>query len=102
MRPNRSRTALFAFAGLAAAAARGGDVHREEITVFAERAPLVELAGTQAVGVIGRDAIESGIASSLPEMLRDVAGVHVDRLGNAAGPSNVYIRGAEPNYTVVL
>ena len=101
---NRSRfriAPLFVF--LLPALARAQEPVREEpLNVFAERAPLVDRAGTQAVEVIGRAAIEARNPSSVPELLRDVAGVHLDRLGNAGGPSNLYIRGAEPNHTVVL
>lgn len=73
----------------------------EPIVVFADRALPLRADGTQAVTVIERAEIAKRAVSSLPQLLREVAGVHVDRLG-AAGPSNVYVRGAEPNHTLVL
>jgi outer membrane cobalamin receptor len=73
----------------------------ESLRVFADRPAALRSDGTQAIAVITRRDIESRVPSTVPELLREVAGVHIDRVGGS-GPSNVYIRGAEPNHTVVL
>jgi vitamin B12 transporter len=75
---------------------------RERLDVFAERAPMLRTDGVQSISVIGREEIDRRNASSVVDLLRAVAGLHVDRLGNASGIANVYIRGAEPNHTIVL
>jgi vitamin B12 transporter len=72
------------------------------LQVFAERAPLLRLDGTQAIAVITREEIAARQPMSVLELLREVAGLHVDRMGNASGVTNLYIRGADPNHTVVL
>ena len=35
-------------------------------------------------------------------MLRRVAGVHIDQVGGRGGTGSLYLRGADPNYTLVL
>src|SRR5438270_11075474 len=106
MSANRSMAAAAAAAaGLATfwpAAFAQVATHGPAIDVFADRAPLVDVQGSQAVTVVTREAIEARVAASVPELIEAVAGLHVDRLGNAAGASNVYLRGAEPNHTLVL
>jgi vitamin B12 transporter len=74
----------------------------ETIVVFSERAPLLRSDGSQAIAIITRAQIEARNPASTPDLLREVAGVHVDRIGAPGGATNIYIRGAEPNHTVVL
>ena len=38
----------------------------------------------------------------LADLLRRVAGVHVDQVGGRGGTGSLYMRGADPNYTLVL
>jgi outer membrane cobalamin receptor len=87
---------------LLCASALAQPVREPPVEVFAERLPGVESFGSRAVSVITREQIERRAPQSVTELLREVAGLHVDRLGNAGGSSNVYMRGADPNHTVVM
>ena len=40
--------------------------------------------------------------AQLADVLRRVAGVHVDQVGGRGGTGSLYLRGADPNYTLVL
>ena len=40
--------------------------------------------------------------AKLADVLRRVAGVHVDQVGGRGGTGSLYMRGADPNYTLVL
>ena len=40
--------------------------------------------------------------AQLADLLRRVAGVHVDQVGGRGGTGSLYLRGADPNYTLVL
>ena len=40
--------------------------------------------------------------AKLADLLRRVAGVHVDQVGGRGGTGSLYLRGADPNYTLVL
>lgn len=54
------------------------------------------------VSVIDREFIESSKARNISELLRTVPGVFVDSQGGRGGISSVYIRGGDPNFTLVL
>jgi vitamin B12 transporter len=73
----------------------------QRVAVFADRLPLVRADGVQAVTVLDRAQIERRAAASASDLLRELPGVHVDRMG-VSGAANVYVRGAEPNHTLVL
>lgn len=62
-------------------------------------APATPLA--RNVAVLDAAAIERRAASSMFDLLRPLAGLHVDRAG-VGGFSGVYLRGADPNHTLVL
>ncbi|MEC9368302.1 MAG: TonB-dependent receptor plug domain-containing protein, partial [Pseudomonadota bacterium] len=52
--------------------------------------------------VITREMIDARRPSSVVELLRDTPGLHIDQPGGRGGVSSVYLRGADPNFTVVL
>lgn len=52
--------------------------------------------------VIDREQISASQATSVTELLRQVPGLHIDQPGGRGGVSSVYMRGGDPNYTVVL
>jgi len=54
------------------------------------------------VTVISREQIAAQQATSVTELLRQVPGVHIDQAGARGGISSVYVRGSDPNFTVVL
>ena len=54
------------------------------------------------ITVIDKKIIESPHAENVSELIRLVHGIFVDQQGGRGGISSVYIRGADPNFTLVL
>jgi outer membrane cobalamin receptor len=54
------------------------------------------------VTVLERDEFDVEKPTKLADVLERVAGVHVDQVGGRGGTGSVYVRGADPNYTLVL
>jgi len=54
------------------------------------------------VTVLEREYFDVEKPAKLADVLRRVAGVHVDSVGGRGGTSSLYMRGADPNYTLVL
>jgi vitamin B12 transporter len=54
------------------------------------------------VTVLDRDYFDVEKPAKLADVLRRVAGVHVDSVGGRGGTGSLYLRGADPNYTLVL
>lgn len=52
--------------------------------------------------VITREQIEERNASSVAEILQQVPGLYVDQPASRGGVTSVYIRGGDPNFTLVL
>ena len=52
--------------------------------------------------VITREQLERQQPTSVIDVLRQVPGLHIDQKGGRGGVSAVYMRGADPNYTLVL
>ena len=57
---------------------------------------------SSTVSTLTRQEIQSLSPIDLTELLRNIAGVHVDRVGGSGGFGSVYIRGADPNAALVL
>ena len=55
-----------------------------------------------SVTVITKEQIEPKQKTSVTELLRQVPGLHIDQAGARGSVSSVYLRGGDPNYTVVL
>ena len=73
-----------------------------EIVVTATRVPIpVEQSGS-AITVITREDLEQRQIRVVADALRDVPGATVSRSGGAGGITEVYLRGAESNQTLVL
>jgi vitamin B12 transporter len=92
---------------LASGAARGADDEPallDEISVTATRVadgiPVGLLGGS--VTVIGPQAMRDRQVRVVSDVLRDVPGVAVSRLGAVAGQTQVRIRGSEANHVLVL
>jgi len=63
----------------------------------------MEIKNTPAsVTVISRADIESKNPMSIVDLFRQIPGLHVDQVGGMGGISSVYLRGADPNFTMVL
>lgn len=54
------------------------------------------------VTVLKREDFDVEKPAQLSDILRRVAGVHLDQVGGRGGTSSLYMRGADPNYTLVL
>jgi vitamin B12 transporter len=54
------------------------------------------------VTVLKREDFDVEKPAQLSDILRRVAGVHVDQVGGRGGTGSLYVRGADPNYTLVL
>ncbi|HEU4486650.1 MAG TPA: TonB-dependent receptor [Povalibacter sp.] len=76
--------------------------HEAEVVVTGSRVASSpdELAAN--VTVLRREDFDVEKPADLPDLLRRVAGVHVDTVGGRGGTGSIYMRGADPNYTLVL
>lgn len=54
------------------------------------------------VTVLTREDFDVEKPTQLADVLSRVAGVHVDEVGGRGGTGSLYLRGADPNYTLVL
>ena len=86
-------------------AANGGTAAaapQTEIVVTGSRVatPADDLAAN--VTVLSREDFEAQKPRQLADILRRVAGVHIDQVGGRGGTGSLYLRGADPNYTLVL
>lgn len=76
----------------------------ESIIVTAESSRLIvprEWLGDN-VTALERDDFVARRPAQLSDLLRNVPGVHIDQVGGRGGTGSLYLRGADPNYTLVL
>ncbi len=74
----------------------------EEVVVTVTATPLPESLVSASVTILDRDDIASSGAGDLAELLRNVPGVHVSRLGVRGSRSLITLRGGEENSLLVL
>lgn len=74
----------------------------DPIVVTASVVPTDLGKSTAHVTVLDREWIEAEHAQSMLELLRCVPGLHVDQTGGRGGTSSAYLRGLDPNLTLVL
>jgi len=74
----------------------------EEVIVACSRLeiPLTDIGAN--VTVLTRENFDVEKPVQLADLLRGAAGVHVDQVGGRGGTGSLYLRGADPNYTLVL
>jgi vitamin B12 transporter len=98
-----------ALSGIAAPAARAQtdevpvpvyDLPTEEVSAY--RIPVQLRETTQGVSVISEKTISARNPASAVELFQQVPGLQIDQVGNAGGQGNIYIRGSEPNHTLIL
>lgn len=87
--------ALFIVAAAAAAP-------QPEVTVVGSRVPVLEHDLSASVTVLRREDLNVEKPLGLADVLRRVGGLHVDTVGGRGGTGSIYVRGADPNYTLVL
>ena len=95
-------------------AANGGALPPQSATPAAASAPAetVVVTGSRVatdpddvganVTVLERADFDVEKPAQLSDILRRVAGVHLDQVGGRGGTGSLYVRGADPNYTLVL
>lgn len=72
------------------------------IVVSPYMVPTVISRAGSAISLISREQIEKSSAGSLADLLRAAPGVTVAETGGAGGQALVYLRGAEPQHTLVM
>ncbi len=93
---------LLAVFGTVTWAQTAASVIAEPIVVTASRLPGTTAASTGTTTVVTREQIEALRPTSTVELLRRVSGLHIDQPGGRGGVSSVYLRGSDPNFTLVL
>jgi outer membrane cobalamin receptor len=77
-------------------------IELDPVVVSASYAPTALSDTASSVTVVGRPEIERQRWRSVVELLRGVPGLHIDLPGGRGGVSSVYLRGGDPNFTVVM
>src|SRR5689334_22133318 len=75
---------------------------QNEIVVTGSRVATDPADLAANVTVLKREEFDVEKPTQLADLLRRVAGVHVDEVGGRGGTGSLYLRGADPNYTLVL
>ena len=96
----RMRAALLILATVAGGPAFADNLPSIVVTPLYMPTPIAR-AGS-AISIIGREQIERSSAGTVAELLRAAPGVTVAESGGAGGQALVYLRGAEPQHTLVL
>ncbi len=92
----RRRFSILLLLATAAAAAE------PDVTVIGSRVHTSDKDIAANITVLRREEFDVEKPGELADLLRRVAGVHVDSVGARGGAGSIYIRGADPNYTLVL
>jgi vitamin B12 transporter len=74
----------------------------DPVVVSASRIPTSLAETTKSATVITREQIEARQAQKTVDLLRQLPGVHIDQPGGRGSVSSVYVRGSDPNFTVVV
>ena len=72
------------------------------ITITPTRRPVPLAERPESTTVIDRADIEARPSAGIVELLRQVPGLSIDQPGGAGSVSSVYLRGTDPNHTLVL
>jgi iron complex outermembrane receptor protein/vitamin B12 transporter len=77
-------------------------VQQPEVVVTGSRVASSQDELAANVTILRRSDFDVEKPTDLSDLLRRVAGVHVDAVGGRGGTGSIYMRGADPNYTLVL
>lgn len=77
-------------------------IELDPVVVTATATPTKLSNITASVTIITQEEIEARHADNLVELLQQVPGVYADQPGSRGGLSSVYIRGGDPNFTLIL
>jgi outer membrane cobalamin receptor len=72
------------------------------VEISAYRVPTILTETSQGVTVITQEEIRDRNPDSMPQLLNQIPGVQVDQAGGPGGISSMYIRGSDPNHTLVI
>jgi len=72
------------------------------VVVTGSTIPSNILSFPSDITVIDKEIIQSSHAQDISELIELVPGIFVDQQGGRGGISSVYIRGADPNFTLIL
>ncbi|HET7812559.1 MAG TPA: TonB-dependent receptor [Steroidobacteraceae bacterium] len=75
---------------------------QEEVIVAFTRLAVAPTDLGANVTVLERADFDAAKPEQLADVLRNVAGLHLDQVGGRGGTGSIYLRGADPNYTLVL
>jgi len=93
---------MLAAAGAAPTTATPPDEQMAEVIVACSRLATRPADLGANVTVLERADFDAAKPGQLADVLRNVAGVHLDQVGGRGGTGSLYLRGADPNYTLVL
>jgi vitamin B12 transporter len=74
----------------------------DTVVVTATRIPTPELQVASSISVITADEIADRQIQTLPDLLKQVPGLHVVQTGGPGGQTSVFMRGTNSNHTKVL
>lgn len=74
----------------------------ETIVVTGSRVATEPTDIPASVTVLRREDFDVERPAKVSDLLRRAAGVHIDQVGGRGGTGSLYLRGADPNYTLVL
>lgn len=105
-KPNRSSALFTVLSSLSFVSLAAGQqvpvVELEPVVVTASALPQRPGKTSANVTLVGKDEIERMQANRVSEVLSQIPGLHVDEMGSRGGISSVYIRGGDPNFTLVM
>lgn len=74
----------------------------DPVIITATASPTRLSQAPAAVTIITREQIDQQQANRLSTILQQVPGVFVDEMGGRGGLSSVYLRGGDPNFTLIM
>jgi vitamin B12 transporter len=93
---------IFLLCAASTATAAPTEYSLEPLLISASRIPTTLNNSLTNTTVITRQEIEARQASSVTELLRGVAGLHVTQAGTQGSIGSVYLRNGDPNFVTVL
>lgn len=74
----------------------------DPVIVSASRIPAFAQESISSTTRITREDIAARQPANAVDLLRNIPGLHIDQPGSRGGVSSLYLRGADPNFTVVM
>ena len=59
-------------------------------------------SSTQSISILERERYTSLQPNRITSILQQVPGIHTDEMGGRGGVSSLYLRGADPNFTLIM